>query len=278
MGGINLSVHPLFYPFGFYYALTGRIFEFVIYTVTAVVHELGHSFVAARAGYRLYKITLMPFGAVASGNIDGLKVADEIKIALAGPFINLATGIFFVALWWILPESYAFTDVVAEANFSMALINLLPVFPLDGGRVLSACLTERLGAKRAFTVCKVSGGIFAAALLAGFVATAFYKVNFSLLFFSLFALFGAFGRGKDNKYVKLYTALSAEKLKRGVPYKKQAVDKSVTVKKVMSLLDEASLNEIVVFDGDKPRAVLSQNRLNEILEKADLYAPIEKYL
>ena len=82
MGGINLSVHPLFYVFGVYYALTGKIFVFAIYTITAVLHELGHSFVASNAGYRLNKITLMPFGAVVRGDIDGLKFSDEIKIAL----------------------------------------------------------------------------------------------------------------------------------------------------------------------------------------------------
>ena len=125
MGSINLSVHPLFYVFGFYYALTGRIFVFVIYTVCAVLHELGHSFVATSAGYRLNKITLMPFGAVVSGNVEGLKFLDEIAIALAGPFLNLAIGVFFVAVWWVYPESYAYTDIVAEANFSMALVNFL---------------------------------------------------------------------------------------------------------------------------------------------------------
>ena len=141
MGSINLSVHPLFFAFGFYYALTGRIFVFLIYTVTAVLHELGHSFVASNAGYRLNKITLMPFGAVVSGDIEGLSLGDEIKVALAGPFINLAVALLFVASWWIVPETYAFTDVVAEANLTMALVNFIPVFPLDGGRVLSAILS-----------------------------------------------------------------------------------------------------------------------------------------
>ena len=90
MGGLRLYVHPLFLIFGAYYALTGKILIFIIYTLSAVVHELGHSFAAAGLGYRLNKITLMPFGAVASGDIDGLKLKDEIKIALAGPLINLA--------------------------------------------------------------------------------------------------------------------------------------------------------------------------------------------
>lgn len=278
MGGINLSVHPLFFAFGLYYALTGRIFVFIIYTLSAVVHELGHSLVASNAGYKLNKITLMPFGAVVSGNIDGLKISDEIKIALAGPFINLAIGLLFVASWWIYPESYAFTDVVAEANFSMALVNFLPIFPLDGGRVLSAILTESFGKERAGVICKITGAVFSTLLFTGFVITIFNQINLSLLFFSLFVLFGAFGKNKENRYVRLYSALEEDCLKRGMPFKKHALYKTATVKKLMSLLDETAVNEVAVFDGEKQIKLLSPKKINEIIEKGDLYAPIEKYV
>ena len=131
MGGVRLKVHPLVFPFAFYFALTGRIWVFLVYTVSAVIHELGHSFVATKLGYRLNKITLMPFGAVISGNSCDFRPADEIKIALAGPLLNLAVGLLFVALWWFFPESYAFTDLAAEASFSLALVNFIPCYPLD---------------------------------------------------------------------------------------------------------------------------------------------------
>ena len=237
MGGISLSVHPLFFVFGIYYAGTGRIFVFLVYTVCAVMHELGHSFVASNAGYRLNKITLMPFGAVVKGDIDGLKLKDEIKVALAGPLLNLAVGLFFVATWWIYPESYAFTDIVAEANFSLAMVNFLPIFPLDGGRVVSAILTQRFGEKKSSIICKVLGGVFAVFLLALFIVTIFNTINLSLLFFALFVTFGAFGKGRENKYVKAYSTLSENNLMRGVPIKRTAVSKNVTVKRLLSLID-----------------------------------------
>ena len=157
MGRINLSIHPLFYILGFYYAITGQIFIFVLCTVTAVIHELGHSFVASNLGYRLNKITLMPFGAVVSGNTDGLKFLDEIKIALAGPLLNLAVSLFFIATWWIYPELYAYTDVIVSVNLSMALVNLLPIFPLDGGRIIFCFLAERVGYDRSFLLNKIIG-------------------------------------------------------------------------------------------------------------------------
>lgn len=278
MGGIRLSVHPLFFALGLFYAATGRIFVFVVYTVCAVMHELGHSFVAASAGYKLNKITLMPFGAVVKGNIDGLKLIDEIKIALAGPLLNLSVGLFFVAIWWIYPESYAYTDIVAQANFSLALVNFLPIFPLDGGRVLGATLALKFGDKRSDIICKIIGGIFALFLMGCFILTLFYQVNLSLLFFALFVLFGAFGRAKGNKYVRAYSIISEQALMRGMPIKRQAISKNATVKKMLSLLDGNSVNEIVVYDNGKKLTTFSQVKIIEIMEKGDIYAKIEKYI
>ncbi len=279
MGGVSLSIHPLFYIFGFYNALTGQIFSFVIYTVTAVVHELGHSFVASNAGYKLDKITLMPYGAVVSGQIEGLNFADEIKIALAGPFINFAVALFFMATWWIFPETYAFTDVVVSANLSMALINLLPVYPLDGGRVLWASIAKSFGGDKARKVCTLTG-ILSALLLFGLFIFACIKsvINLSLLFFALFVLFGVVGKSKENKYVKIYSGISTEKLKHGMSYKKIALDKSVTVKKMLSVLERDCINEIAVFDGQNQISLLTQNKINKIIEKGDIYSPIENYI
>ena len=278
MGGINLSIHPLFFVFGFYYALTGKIFIFIIYTVCAVIHELGHSIVAANAGYRLNKITLMPFGAVVSGNIDGLKPQDEIKIALAGPFLNLSIGLFFVATWWIYPESYAFTDIVAEANFSMALVNFIPAAPLDGGRVVSALLKDKFGEKKAQKLVKILCVVFSILLAAGFILTMFSECNLSLLLFLLFVIFGAFGKNKENRYIKLYTALTVEKLKRGMDIKRQALHQSATVKKMLSILDVNAVNEIVVYDDEKRVGYLTESAINDLIEKGDIYAPLSKYI
>ena len=278
MGGVSLTVHPLFFIFGFYYAFVGRFFEFAVYTITAVVHELGHSFAAAKSGCRLNKITLMPFGAVVKGDIDGLKLSDQTKIALAGPITNLAIGLSFVALWWIFPETYAFTDIAAEANLSMAAINCLPIFPLDGGRVLGSTLTRALGKKRASAACSVVSIIFCLVLTGAFIYSAFNELNLSLLFFCLFVFFGTFGKAKENKYVRLYSSFSPTRLKNGLEVKRVAIDRSVIVKKVIGLLDENRLNEIDVYDGAKKIATLSCERTISLVEKGDLYSPIGEYL
>ena len=279
MGGIVLSVHPLFFLFGIYYGLTGKFFLFVTITVCAVMHELGHSFCASKAGYRLNKIMLMPFGAVVDGDTDGIKPIDEIKIALAGPLINLAVGVFFVAVWWTFPQTYAYTDIAVSTCLSLALINLIPAYPLDGGRILYALLKTRLKSRTAEKICKGVGLAFSLCLLALFVlGCVFRSVNLSLLFFALFTSFGVFGKRNAGRYVKMFSDYSTEKLKRGMVCKRQAVDHSVTLKKVVSLMDEDCINEIVVYKDGVPVDALGQEKLVEVIKNNSLYDEIGKIL
>ena len=279
MAGINLTVHPLFFVLGFFYALKGEIFVFVICSATAVIHELGHSFVSASLGYRLNKITLMPFGAVVSGNIEGLNFRDQMKIAFAGPFINFAICLFFIALWWIYPECYAYTDIIVGSNLSMALINLLPIYPLDGGRIVFCLLAQKVGYNKAFTICKVLGGAFAAVLSVGFIVCIVNGVfNFSLFFFALFVCFGTFSRERENRYIKIFSCSSTENLKRGMTVVRHAVDKDITIKRLLLILDERALNEVEVFDGDNKIALLNQKRIEEIIKNANIYTKLSQSL
>lgn len=274
MGSIKLKIHPLFIILGAVYAFTGKFTLFIICTVSALLHEAGHSLVAGKMGYSLNNITLMPFGAVVSGNIDGLKCADELKIAVAGPLVNISIGIFCLALWWAFPITYAFTDVIAEANFSMAIVNCIPVFPLDGGRVASSLLGMYFGKNKSYRICKASGIIFATLIFALFIASAFYSLNVSLLFFSLFVLVSALDKKRENVYVKMTGRTISEKLKKGMSVKRIAVDKSVSLKKLISLLDLDCVNEVAVYDDGKRLTVIYQEEINDIIVKSEIYSSI----
>lgn len=278
MGGVKISVHPLFFVLGFVYAATGRIALFLIYTISAVSHELGHSLVASGMGYRLNKVTLMPFGAMVSGETEGMRERDEILIALSGPLLNLLVGVLFNALWWTFPETYAFTDVIAEANFSLALINFLPVYPLDGGRIFFASLSLMMDRKKAKKISKAVGLIFSLLLFALFIASIFFTINVSLGFFAVFVFLGVINNDKENVYVKLDMAFSVPRLKKGMKYSKIGVDGGVTIKKLITLLNPNALNEVVVYKNGKEVAVLSPERISNLIKVGDLSSPIIRYL
>lgn len=278
MGGVKLRIHPLTIPFALYFSVTGRFWVFLVYTVSAIIHELGHAFASSKAGYRLGKITLMPFGAVISGDQVDFKPTDEIKIAIAGPITNLAVGLFFVSVWWFFPETYAFTDLAVEACFSLALINFIPAYPLDGGRIVCAGLSCFMKRKKAILVCRIISVVFSLIFLALFILTCFNTINFTLLFFGLFILVGAFSRDKENVYVRLGVGSVYKNLKHGVVVKRKAVSVDTTIKQLLQIIDYTSLNEIDVYDQEKKVHTFSQKELTALLLTGDLGVSMGKYL
>ena len=274
---MRFAVHPLFLLFGVWYAFSGRLFLFLVSTLVALMHECGHAFAAARVGYRLDKIVLMPYGALISGDIEGISLSDEIKLALAGPAVNAACAVLFVALWWLFPDTYPYTDVAAYASAGLAVVNLLPAYPLDGGRIAyCACAKKRgEGFARRFTLALSL--TVAAALLALFVCSCFVSPNFSVLFFAAFIVCGAFDK-RASRYRRIRFDLSAA-MKRGMEIKKVALSDSCTVKKAISFLERGKYLEITVFDGEGEfLCELSEAELCAILERADIYRPIAEYL
>lgn len=276
-GRMRFAVHPLFLLFGLYYALTGRLFLFLTCTVVAVMHEFGHSLAAARLGYRLDKIVLMPYGALVSGDIEGISLKDEIFVALAGPFVNAVTAVFFVALWWFFPDTYPFTDVAAYSSAAIAIVNLLPAYPLDGGRVLYCAVAAKKGQKIAGRVARGAGLFFAAALFALFVYGCFVSVNFTVLFFSLFLFAGALG-GKDCDYLRIRFDY-AEKMKRGLEVRRVAVRSDCQAKKLLSFMERGKYAEFIVYDENGEFVgEIAEEEVEKILETQGLYGEIGIYL
>lgn len=279
MAKLKFTVHPLFFLFGVYFAATGRIFVFLTYTLVAVLHEMGHSIAAARLGYRLNRVVLMPYGAVISGDIRGLKFKDEIEVALAGPMTNLACAVLFAALWWVAPDTYAFTDTAMFASLSIAAVNLLPCRPLDGGRVLHAFLSIYLKRRTADVVLLITGVLFSCVLGGLFVISCFSAPNLSLFFFALFALFGTVFTGKGNGYVKLYENAYARALDRGAEVRRVAVPPDTTVKKLLSMMDGQSLTEVAVYTRrGEFLGLLPPERVFEIASGDTLYSSVSEFL
>lgn len=165
----TVYVHPLFVLFGVWFFWRGELFLFLVYTLVAVLHEFGHAMYAARIGCRLTRLRLLPCGAVVSGDIEGIPISDEIRLALAGPFVNAACAALFAALWWVFPETYPYTDTAAFASLFLALVNLFPAYPLDGGRIVACIAVRKKGEGFAHRLMLVLGILFFAFFCALFV-------------------------------------------------------------------------------------------------------------
>ncbi len=277
MAKLKISVHPLFIIFGIYFVLTGKVFSFAVFTLVAVIHELGHSIVAEKLGYRLKKITLMPYGAVVSGEQDLFSYSDEIVVALAGPITNIVTALTFVAAWWFAPEIYPYTDLAVFASVSIATINLLPCFPLDGGRILLAFLSRKIERKKALKIVKALGYALSACLFGLFVYSVFVGVNFSLLFFSLFVAFGNFSAGKESVYVRIFSGVNINAVEKGREIRKVAVTTATPVKALYKFVGANDLAEVSVFNEEmKLTARLPCEKTCRLLQLAKPYLTVSE--
>ena len=186
--GIELRVHVTFFLLlawiGLSAALTGGAAEAAASVVLVlalfacvVAHEFGHALMARRFGIRTADVTLLPIGGVARLETMPEAPLQEVAVALAGPAVTLLIWAVLVfgfgastgaeVLEAAEPGLAGFLDQLAAVNLSLLLFNLLPAFPMDGGRVLRALLTLAVGRARATRFAAAAGQAFA--LVLGFL-------------------------------------------------------------------------------------------------------------
>lgn len=274
MERLKIRLHPLFILFGIYFAFTGKVFSFLAITLSALLHEGGHYIVSSSMGYELNRITLMPYGAVLSGYAGDVTIKDEIKIALAGPAVSGFLAIFFTALWWLFPSVYPFTDLAGKANAALFFVNIIPAYPLDGGRVLYALASLKTGRKKGLKIAKTVTVCLSAALFLLFIYSCFNGVNLTIAAFSVFLISGLFGFKKGD-YVSVYENFSVDKIKRPKVVKRAAVSENAKLKTLYSIVDKDYFYEITVVDGGgKATVKLSGDDLFKTLVSGKYYESV----
>jgi Zn-dependent protease len=151
----------------FVHGIGGLLYAMAIFASVAL-HELGHSWVAIRKGCHVREIMLLPIGGVAKMSGLPSQPRDEFLIAAAGP----ATSALLALLCWGLfvlfssvgaPLIGAFFYIPVAVNLMLCLFNLLPSFPMDGGRIFRALMTPRVGRLKATALAARIGRIMAVA-------------------------------------------------------------------------------------------------------------------
>jgi Zn-dependent protease/CBS domain-containing protein len=208
--GVPIRLHftfVLFIVFLLFVGMSGRqsaamtaVYIFALFG-SVLLHELGHALVARRYGIRTLEIVMYPIGGVSRPERQP-KAREELWIALAGPTVNLLIAV--VLLGWVglhqgfeqLEQLREPTDAnlaqrVALGNMALAIFNLLPAYPMDGGRVLRSLLAWRRTEDEATRAAAVAGQALAFLMgLAGLLSG-----NYLLMFIALFVYLGAFQEG-----------------------------------------------------------------------------------
>ena len=166
--------------------------------VGVVLHELGHSLVAMRYGFEIDSITLWIFGGIAQFTEMPEDWKQEFTVAIAGPAVSVILGAGLYVVFVALPEQFGATRFVvgylALLNVVLAAFNLLPGFPMDGGRVLRALLNTQMGFAQATKRAAEVGKVFALVLgLVGLLGG-----NLILIGIAFFIYIGASGEAQQT--------------------------------------------------------------------------------
>ena len=175
--GIPIRVHftllivlPIF---GYYFAeefsahpLTWGMLAAVALFLSVALHELGHSFVSIAKGFPVRDILLLPIGGIAQLARIPERPRDEFWVAIAGPLVSLTLfgSLFALGHGANRPDASDFTRfclLMSEINLSLFIFNLLPAFPMDGGRILRAALSRRKGRLAATRIAARLGKLLA---------------------------------------------------------------------------------------------------------------------
>lgn len=216
--GVDVNIHPTFalvFVFAFLYwglGEGGGIVPFLLGTLlvllvflSVLVHELGHVVMAREFGIQVLDITLWPFSGVARIEQTPASPRNELLIALAGPGMNLAIAMLLLPVILLIGvlggpgilvgagdrfrtlDPASMIAAIGVLNLALMVFNLLPAFPLDGGRVLRAAMTPRIGRGRATEIATKLGVVVAALL----ILVGIWQRDLLLPVFGLFIIFAA---------------------------------------------------------------------------------------
>ncbi len=234
-----------------------------------VLHELGHSLTAMRYGVPTRQITLLPIGGLASLEKMPEDPWQELMVALAGPLVNVAIAML---LWMALPVEQFFsqdTEALSEAlssinagnflylllsaNILLVVFNMIPAFPMDGGRVLRAILAMRMDRVRATQVASGLGQV-----------SAFFFFVFGLLYNPILALIGVFiyfGARSESAMEQQMGVLRGRRVEEAMMTDITVLRPDTSVEEVIDLIIAGTERDFIVADEGGVRGILFESDL-----------------
>ncbi|MFO3795947.1 MAG: M50 family metallopeptidase [Anaerolineales bacterium] len=280
--GINVYIHPTFWLLVFWVglsdfltrrslnsALQGILFVLALF-VCVVFHELGHALTARRYGVRTQDITLYPIGGVARLERIPEKPLQELWIALAGPAVN---GLIALLLLLLLQLPLAaqlalapFSGRLLSINLFLAAFNLIPAFPMDGGRILRALLALKMEYLRATSIAAQVGKTIA--FLFGVIGI---LGSPTLLFIALFVWLGA---SEEGEFARRRASLSGVPVVEAMLTRYEVLSPQNTLKEAAQLLLASSQPDFPVVENGHVLGMLTREALAEGFAKFGEDAPV----
>lgn len=287
--GIDVFVHATFllligwigYSHWLQYGTVAKVVEGILFILAlflcVVLHEYGHALTARRYGIKTRDITLYPIGGVARLERMPDKPIEELWVALMGPAVNVVIAALIFAYLFVTNGLVPLTDLTIASgsflgrlmavNVSLVLFNLIPAFPMDGGRVLRALLAMRMEYVRATQVAaNVGQGL---AFLLGLIGL---FNNPFLLFIAFFVWIGA---SQEASMVQMKNSVSGIPVTRAMLTDFRSLSPRDTLAQAVGLLLAGSQHDFPVLDANgNVMGVLERDTFIQTLSQRGQSVPV----
>ena len=251
----KFNVNPAFFIILIWLIFATDIIVAVSYFLVILIHELGHYYVAKYCGYKLSKFSLSPYGVSLSYYGQTLEQKDEIYIALAGPVVNLVVALITVAFWWMFPTFYLVSYNFVEVNLIIALTNLLPAFPLDGGRVFVSLFSNIVERRKALKITIIFNVVLSVMFFILFFIFCFINFNPTYLLFAVFLTMGVLDLNFLSKYEKIN--VFNKKMKNFSKPKIYVINENVKLKDILNKIEGNKTYLFVLMQENGKSIILS---------------------
>ncbi len=257
-------------------ALAGMAFVLALF-LCVLLHEFGHALTARRYGIGTRNITLLPIGGLAQLERMPDEPVEELWVALAGPAVNVVIAVVLGVVWFVTETpggpgavnlaGGSLVERLMIVNVMLVLFNLLPAFPMDGGRVLRALLAMRMPYAQATRVAaNVGQGMALFFGLVGLFANPF------LIFIALFVWIGA---GQEAAQTEMRSVLGGVPLEQAMLTDFRTLAPDDTLARAVELLLAGTQQDFpVVDDGGDVHGILTRADLLTALARQEQDAPV----
>lgn len=221
----------------------GQFDKYFIVFLSILLHELGHVTSAIITGGKLFYIRVMPVGFNAALDISRIKNSSRITVYLCGPLINFILAVLCITLKPYYLRGSDNMSFFILSNFSLGIFNLMPVMPLDGGKVLREILASKFGLFSAKNYIRYFSALVAIIILAAGLALFIANQNFSLFIIGLFVFFNLIYEDVEAAMMNM----------RDIVYRRsRLIKKGIYQARDLVVIDNVRLGEVIKhLDYDK---------------------------
>ena len=252
-----------------------------------IMHEYGHALTARKYGVRTKDIVILPIGGVARLEKLPDKPLQELLIAIAGPAVNIGIAFFTGLILWITGDYQSLVGLgnlesllnlngmlalLFVLNITLFLFNLIPAFPMDGGRVLRSLLAIKWGRKRATRIASVAGQFIA--LL--FIVYGIFNGHLSLTLIGVFIFFTATA---ENRAVQMESDLSRYSVRQVFRSQFTRLHPWDTMQKAIDITFRGTEQSFLVFNAiGEIDGVLANDDVLRAIKEQNMYDPVKDWM